>query len=102
MRFIIASLPSMFCSLAQSLVGCLASAKRAKCPRRRGRRNSMKLVTFMRLGQERLGLLAGDTVIDPLLASGDKAIFANALSFIGILRNPVAEAMAGLGRVAAE
>ena len=42
----------------------------------------MKLVTFVRLDQERLGLLAGDTVIDPLLASGDKAIFANTLSFI--------------------
>src|SRR3954471_10038197 len=42
----------------------------------------MKLVTFVWLGQERLGLLAGDKVIDPLMASGDKAIFANALSFI--------------------
>jgi 2-keto-4-pentenoate hydratase/2-oxohepta-3-ene-1,7-dioic acid hydratase in catechol pathway len=39
----------------------------------------MKLVRFVRLGQERLGLLAGDVVIDPLLASGDKAIFANVL-----------------------
>jgi 2-keto-4-pentenoate hydratase/2-oxohepta-3-ene-1,7-dioic acid hydratase in catechol pathway len=42
----------------------------------------MKLVAFVRLGQERLGLLAGDNVVDPLLASGDPAIFANALSFI--------------------
>src|SRR3954463_8620477 len=42
----------------------------------------MKLVTFVWLGQERLGLLAGDKGIDPLMASGDKAIFANALSFI--------------------
>src|SRR3954447_6139246 len=42
----------------------------------------MKLVTFTRLGEERLGLLTGDVVVDPLLASGDKAIFANALSFI--------------------
>ena len=28
----------------------------------------MKLVTFVKAGEERLGLLAGDTVIDPLLA----------------------------------
>src|SRR6476659_5046161 len=42
----------------------------------------MKLVTFTRFGEERLGLLTGDVVVDPLLASGDKAIFANALSFI--------------------
>ena len=42
----------------------------------------MKLVTFAKAGEERLGLLSGDTVIDPLLASGDKGIFASALSFI--------------------
>ena len=42
----------------------------------------MKLVTFVKSGEERLGLLAGDAVIDPLLASGDKAIFASALSLI--------------------
>ncbi len=42
----------------------------------------MKLVTFVTSGEERLGLLAGDAVIDPLLASGDEAIFASALSFI--------------------
>jgi hypothetical protein len=42
----------------------------------------MKLVTFLKLGAERLGLLAGEVVVDPLLASGDKAIFADALSFI--------------------
>ena len=29
----------------------------------------MKLVTFCAVGEERLGLLAGDAVIDPLLAS---------------------------------
>ena len=33
----------------------------------------MKLVTFVKSGEERLGLLAGDAVIDPLLASGDQA-----------------------------
>ena len=42
----------------------------------------MKLVTFLKSGEERLGLLAGDLVIDPLLASGDKAVFASMLSFI--------------------
>ena len=42
----------------------------------------MKLVTFLKAGEERLGLLAGDTVVDLLLASGDKAVFASALSFI--------------------
>ena len=30
----------------------------------------MKLVTFAKAGEERLGLLAGDVVVDPLLASG--------------------------------
>src|SRR6476620_9257803 len=42
----------------------------------------MKLVTFVRLDQERLGLLAGDIVVDPLFASGDKTIFADTLTFI--------------------
>ena len=42
----------------------------------------MKLVTFAKAGEERLGLLAGDVVVDPLLASGEQATFANALSFI--------------------
>jgi len=42
----------------------------------------MKLVTFVTSGEERLGLLAGDIVVDPLLALGDKVIFANALNFI--------------------
>jgi 2-keto-4-pentenoate hydratase/2-oxohepta-3-ene-1,7-dioic acid hydratase in catechol pathway len=42
----------------------------------------MKLVTFIGGGEERLGLLKGDTVVDPLLASGDSALFGNALAFI--------------------
>jgi 2-keto-4-pentenoate hydratase/2-oxohepta-3-ene-1,7-dioic acid hydratase in catechol pathway len=42
----------------------------------------MKLVTFISGGEERLGLLKGDTVIDPLLASGDLALFGGALAFI--------------------
>jgi 2-keto-4-pentenoate hydratase/2-oxohepta-3-ene-1,7-dioic acid hydratase in catechol pathway len=42
----------------------------------------MKLVTFMKAGEERLGLFAGETVIDPLLAGGSPAVFGNALIFI--------------------
>src|SRR5215203_2184420 len=42
----------------------------------------MKLVTYLRGGEERLGLLAGDAVIDPLQVGGERAIFASALSFI--------------------
>ena len=42
----------------------------------------MKLVTFVKSGEERLGLLAGDTVIDPLLAGTHLPLFANALAFI--------------------
>jgi 2-keto-4-pentenoate hydratase/2-oxohepta-3-ene-1,7-dioic acid hydratase in catechol pathway len=42
----------------------------------------MKLVTFVKSGEERLGLLAGDTVIDPLLGGNHPPVFANALAFI--------------------
>lgn len=42
----------------------------------------MKLVTFRASGEERLGLLAGAVVIDPLRAGGDPGLFANALAFI--------------------
>ena len=42
----------------------------------------MKLVTFVKSGEERLGLLAGDTVIDPLLAGNHPRVFANVLAFI--------------------
>jgi 2-keto-4-pentenoate hydratase/2-oxohepta-3-ene-1,7-dioic acid hydratase in catechol pathway len=42
----------------------------------------MKLVSFRRSGEEKLGFLVGDGVVDPLLAGGDKTIFANAASFI--------------------
>ena len=42
----------------------------------------MKLVTFVRSGEERLGLLSGDSVIDPLLAGGPRDVFASALTFI--------------------
>ncbi len=71
----------------------------------------MKLVTFMKTGEERLGLLAGDVVIDPLLAVGDRAVFSSALAFIksgatgigaarAILRNPPAAACAALKDIA--
>jgi 2-keto-4-pentenoate hydratase/2-oxohepta-3-ene-1,7-dioic acid hydratase in catechol pathway len=42
----------------------------------------MKLVTFVKSGEERLGFLAGDSVVDPLLASGSGDVFASALAFI--------------------
>jgi 2-keto-4-pentenoate hydratase/2-oxohepta-3-ene-1,7-dioic acid hydratase in catechol pathway len=42
----------------------------------------MKLVTFVKSGEERLGLLAGDTVIDPVLAGVHPPVFANALALI--------------------
>jgi 2-keto-4-pentenoate hydratase/2-oxohepta-3-ene-1,7-dioic acid hydratase in catechol pathway len=67
----------------------------------------MKLITFVKSGEERLGLLAGDVVVDPLLAGGDKADFGSALSFIkagdrardaarGILANSPKSACAAL------
>ena len=42
----------------------------------------MKLVSFRRANEERLGLLLGEVVLDPLLAGGDRALFANATAFI--------------------
>ena len=42
----------------------------------------MKLVTFVRPGEERLGFLHGDAVVDPLLAAGDRALFGSTLAFI--------------------
>ena len=42
----------------------------------------MRLVSFLQAGEERLGLLHGDAIIDPLLASGDRALFGSALAFI--------------------
>jgi len=42
----------------------------------------MKCVTFCASGEERLGLLLGDKVIDPLRAGGEAAIFGSALAFI--------------------
>jgi len=42
----------------------------------------MKLVCFRRGNDERLGLLTGQGVVDPLLASGNRAMFSDALAFI--------------------
>lgn len=42
----------------------------------------MKLVTVVKSGEERLGLLSGETVIDPLAAGGDARLFSSALAFI--------------------
>ena len=67
----------------------------------------MRLVTFVKSGEERLGLLAGDSVIDPLLAGGSRDVFSSALAFIksgaagtnaakAILANPPKSAVASL------
>jgi 2-keto-4-pentenoate hydratase/2-oxohepta-3-ene-1,7-dioic acid hydratase in catechol pathway len=42
----------------------------------------MRLVSFVQAGEERLGFLDGDAVIDALLASGGRPAFASALAFI--------------------
>ena len=42
----------------------------------------MRLVSFLQDGDERLGLVHGDAIIDPLLAAGDRALFGSALAFI--------------------
>jgi 2-keto-4-pentenoate hydratase/2-oxohepta-3-ene-1,7-dioic acid hydratase in catechol pathway len=42
----------------------------------------MKLVTFVEAGTPRLGFLAEDAVVDPLRSSGDRALFADVLTFI--------------------
>lgn len=42
----------------------------------------MKIVTYLRAGEERLGFLQGETVIDALAATDDSAMFASTLAFI--------------------
>src|SRR5262245_13506527 len=43
----------------------------------------MKLVTFLRAGEERLGFLRGNDIVDPLLMSpADPAMFGSTLAFI--------------------
>ena len=46
----------------------------------KGEGGAMKLVSFAAGSEERLGLLAGEVVVDPLLASGNRAMFASALA----------------------
>jgi 2-keto-4-pentenoate hydratase/2-oxohepta-3-ene-1,7-dioic acid hydratase in catechol pathway len=64
----------------------------------------MQLVTFVEGGTERLGLVSGDALLDPLLASGDRSLFADMLTFIrsgekgtaaarAILANPPKQAL---------
>ena len=70
----------------------------------------MKLVTFVKSGEERLGLLAGDSVVDASLASGNRDVFGSALAFIksgetglraaqAILANPPKSAVTPLNDV---
>jgi 2-keto-4-pentenoate hydratase/2-oxohepta-3-ene-1,7-dioic acid hydratase in catechol pathway len=54
----------------------------------------MKLVTFVEAGMQRLGFLAADAVVDPLLASGDRSLFADALTFVRSGDNGIAAARA--------
>src|ERR1043166_6885303 len=67
----------------------------------------MRLVTFVKSGEERLGLLAGDSGVDPLLANGHSEMFGSAPAFIkpgdagtkaakGILASPPKAAVAPL------
>jgi 2-keto-4-pentenoate hydratase/2-oxohepta-3-ene-1,7-dioic acid hydratase in catechol pathway len=42
----------------------------------------MKLVSFGAAGEQRLGFLRGDDIVDPLRMSGDPATFGSALAFI--------------------
>ena len=42
----------------------------------------MKLVSFVVSGEERLGFLAGDAVVDPIRAGGDPKLFGSASAFI--------------------
>ena len=54
----------------------------------------MKLVTFVEAGTPRLGFLVGDAVVDPLRTSGDRALFADVLTFITSGEKAVAAARA--------
>jgi 2-keto-4-pentenoate hydratase/2-oxohepta-3-ene-1,7-dioic acid hydratase in catechol pathway len=70
----------------------------------------MKLVTFVHAGEERLGFLRGDAIVDPLLMAGDRAVFGSALAFIkagdkalktaqGMIANPLKSALIPRERV---
>ena len=52
----------------------------------------MKLVAFRHKTGERFGFLQDDTIVDPLLAGGDRALFADMLAFIKAGRTGLAAA----------
>ena len=54
----------------------------------------MRRVSFLQAGEERLGLVHGDAIIDPLLASSDRALFSSALAFISSGERAIAAAQA--------
>ena len=54
----------------------------------------MRLVSFLQTGEERLGLVHGDAIIDPLLASRDRALFGSVLAFIRSGERAIAAAQA--------
>jgi 2-keto-4-pentenoate hydratase/2-oxohepta-3-ene-1,7-dioic acid hydratase in catechol pathway len=54
----------------------------------------MRLVSFLDAGEERLGLVYGDAIIDPLVASGDRALFDSTLAFIRSGERAIAAAQA--------
>jgi 2-keto-4-pentenoate hydratase/2-oxohepta-3-ene-1,7-dioic acid hydratase in catechol pathway len=54
----------------------------------------MRLVSFLDAGEERLGLVYDDAIIDPLVASGDRALFGSALAFIRSGERAIAAAQA--------
>jgi 2-keto-4-pentenoate hydratase/2-oxohepta-3-ene-1,7-dioic acid hydratase in catechol pathway len=60
----------------------------------------MRLVSFLQAGEERLGLLSGDAVVDPLRAAGDPALFCSALAFIRSGDRAIAAAQAILAAAA--
>jgi 2-keto-4-pentenoate hydratase/2-oxohepta-3-ene-1,7-dioic acid hydratase in catechol pathway len=54
----------------------------------------MRLVSLLEAGEERLGLVYDDAIIDPLVASGDRALFGSALAFIRSGERAIAVAQA--------
>ena len=42
----------------------------------------MKLVSYLKFGKERLGLLKDNVIVDPMLAGGEPSLFADMLTFI--------------------
>ncbi len=54
----------------------------------------MRIVSCLQAGEERLGLVHDDAIIDPLVASGDRALFGSALAFIRSGERAIAAAQA--------